>query len=713
MVNDKNNDEKKSTLSLESNKEWNNKCPICLGQRNNNSFTESCFHEFCFICLSEWAKVKAECPMCKKPFTKIMYNIRTISDFDTLEIASLNLPVASSIEQRFRYRTTGINSNTRNNNNARNRQNRSQQNNLQTPNRYLQSLLSDNFRRVIYEIDSWSIITDLQESSTNLLPRNERYRDTSPLFFRSNPACLHRLYPWLYRELNALNNLHFRPDLYINDNITGLNLQTNILNNENIIVPHNIISNIHSSPINVNHVVDLILYNVRIYSITSNEFRSTLANYINSRFVDHFVHEFNAFARSPIENYGDYDVSAFYHIPLHGPRHNSLTYYHGIDNINSGRSFQPTQPQGNVLNSAIHIDCAHTITNSSNIISNTTIINNISEIRNRNDFQPRPVPTTIAPITSENKFFPIFNITKLKKRHGKQETLKEHQSNKYLSNCNHAYLQKREPKKFHKKPFSKAGSSFCEIVQTLPPIKDRNHQVFPLFSSSSSSIYESEDNLPLADIRHRINLSKLDIFHNSPESLENDQPTTSKQYLKKTKDEKVKRQKSKQNIFTLDTSDNHNLNNSPKKLPNNSVNNSNYKDILSNEFKSNLPQTLNQNNTNRSKTELTAKRSYNQDEFLNDSMSTCQSPDTHVSSIQEVYRSPIFEMSVSLNKLPLVNAEDRTLDWAHDYTKWWIDKNKEIKNTDSDWSSVEQFVIDNIYYHKEESTFHNLVLIDE
>lgn len=31
-----------------------------------------------------------------------------------------------------------------------------------------------------------------------------RYRDTSPEWFRSNPAQTHRLVPWLNRELNAL-----------------------------------------------------------------------------------------------------------------------------------------------------------------------------------------------------------------------------------------------------------------------------------------------------------------------------------------------------------------------------------------------------------------------------------------------------------------------------------------------------------------------------
>ena len=34
--------------------------------------------------------------------------------------------------------------------------------------------------------------------------RNRRYRGASAAFFANNPACCHRLVPWLNRELNVL-----------------------------------------------------------------------------------------------------------------------------------------------------------------------------------------------------------------------------------------------------------------------------------------------------------------------------------------------------------------------------------------------------------------------------------------------------------------------------------------------------------------------------
>ena len=36
-------------------------CAICLGELENMSYTDSCFHKFCFLCLKEWSKVSLSC----------------------------------------------------------------------------------------------------------------------------------------------------------------------------------------------------------------------------------------------------------------------------------------------------------------------------------------------------------------------------------------------------------------------------------------------------------------------------------------------------------------------------------------------------------------------------------------------------------------------------------------------------------------------------
>ena len=53
------------------------KCAICLGNLDNLSHTDKCYHKFCFICLKEWSKVKPECPLCKTKFKSIIHTIKS------------------------------------------------------------------------------------------------------------------------------------------------------------------------------------------------------------------------------------------------------------------------------------------------------------------------------------------------------------------------------------------------------------------------------------------------------------------------------------------------------------------------------------------------------------------------------------------------------------------------------------------------------------
>ncbi|XP_062871421.1 E3 ubiquitin-protein ligase Topors [Trichomycterus rosablanca] len=57
------------------------KCPICLDRFVNVASVERCLHRFCFRCIREWAKNKAECPLCKQPFRSIFHSVRAENDF--------------------------------------------------------------------------------------------------------------------------------------------------------------------------------------------------------------------------------------------------------------------------------------------------------------------------------------------------------------------------------------------------------------------------------------------------------------------------------------------------------------------------------------------------------------------------------------------------------------------------------------------------------
>lgn len=60
------------------------KCPICLldCMDRDPSFTNTCFHLFCFVCIENWTKNKATCPLCRTKFTKIIYNIKSATSYD-------------------------------------------------------------------------------------------------------------------------------------------------------------------------------------------------------------------------------------------------------------------------------------------------------------------------------------------------------------------------------------------------------------------------------------------------------------------------------------------------------------------------------------------------------------------------------------------------------------------------------------------------------
>lgn len=74
------------------------KCPICLDRFNNLAYLDSCLHRFCFPCIQEWSHNKAECPLCKQPFSSILHSVRAEDDFKeyTLRPAPSNGSVAAT-----------------------------------------------------------------------------------------------------------------------------------------------------------------------------------------------------------------------------------------------------------------------------------------------------------------------------------------------------------------------------------------------------------------------------------------------------------------------------------------------------------------------------------------------------------------------------------------------------------------------------------------
>ena len=261
-------------------------CSICLGPLENKSFTDSCFHMFCFVCLLEWSKVKAVCPLCKQAFKSIIHNVRSFQDYDQYHLQTEAEAAASTGAQfgtysdgrRFRYRST-VSLNT-----WHERIHHEQEQQLlalQRPThrttrgewRNRRQFATSDFRRRVYAYNMR--VKEVRTASG----RPYRYREVNPNFFRANPACTHRLVPWLNRELIVL--------------LSGQDEHSQFL-------------------------LELILDLVKRFDITSEEFFQHIQPFIGDR-TEHFVHEFYSFCRSPYDMIG-YDSHAVYdepNVPVH------------------------------------------------------------------------------------------------------------------------------------------------------------------------------------------------------------------------------------------------------------------------------------------------------------------------------------------------------------------------------------------------------------
>ncbi|XP_061487953.1 E3 ubiquitin-protein ligase Topors-like isoform X2 [Rhineura floridana] len=278
------------------------KCPICLDKFENMAHLDHCWHKFCFRCVQEWSKNKAECPLCKQPFHSIVHSRRSEDDFKVYTVRPSNTDYFANPDgRRFRYRTTltrerrasvyprrsssfrrtvsppdngilfeGLSGQTMRQRNAEMHQmlrrlaSRRQASLEGRSMRQIQEQEIINFRRALYR--SGTRVRSIEDGG--------RYRDISAEFFRRNPACLHRLVPWLKRELTVLFGAH-------------------------------------GSLINI--VQHIIMSNVTRYDLESQAFADDLKPFLLHRTV-HFLHEFISFARCPF-NIEAYDQHANYDCP--------------------------------------------------------------------------------------------------------------------------------------------------------------------------------------------------------------------------------------------------------------------------------------------------------------------------------------------------------------------------------------------------------------
>uniref|UniRef100_A0A669QKP9 RING-type E3 ubiquitin transferase n=1 Tax=Phasianus colchicus TaxID=9054 RepID=A0A669QKP9_PHACC len=56
------------------------KCPMCLDRFDSTVYLDPCWHKFCFRCIQEWSKLKAECPLCQQPYFSLCHIVHAEDD---------------------------------------------------------------------------------------------------------------------------------------------------------------------------------------------------------------------------------------------------------------------------------------------------------------------------------------------------------------------------------------------------------------------------------------------------------------------------------------------------------------------------------------------------------------------------------------------------------------------------------------------------------
>lgn len=290
----KNSDRRKECKRMSAQASPDSKCPICLDVFNNISYLDICLHKFCFRCIHEWSKNKAECPLCKQPFNSIYHSIKSENDYKQFDLRPLeNGSFGIFGGARFRYRTTltGIN-HQRQARTALPPDNgvlfeRSTNPPQLQQDRYMRNMMLRLAARRVAASEGRSVRSIQDQEMINF--RRELYRrgvrvrnvtdggrsrDISAEFFRRNPACLHRLIPWLKRELTVLYGGH-------------------------------------GSLVNI--VQHIVMSQITRCDMDDHAIEEELRPFLQGR-AEHFLHEFITFAKSPFDMQA-YDRHAVYDCP--------------------------------------------------------------------------------------------------------------------------------------------------------------------------------------------------------------------------------------------------------------------------------------------------------------------------------------------------------------------------------------------------------------
>lgn len=236
-------------------------CVICLEEPSNKAIPDSCFHQFCYSCIVEWANVSAKCPLCKQAFSSIKHSIKSSEHYDryVVDVQPRTPEIASVHDTRISVRDATSSGGLRELDSTQHRRESGMQApwdyyvNMRNPIVYI--LMDVTRQRLqLYERDLWTV------------PHIYYHRHMSPELY------IDRLVPWLNRELRELM-----------EGDRGL----------------------------ADTAVARVLSLISSFHIKDPNFAREMEPFIH-RYTEHFVHEFYLFANSTIETMADYDRGTTY-----------------------------------------------------------------------------------------------------------------------------------------------------------------------------------------------------------------------------------------------------------------------------------------------------------------------------------------------------------------------------------------------------------------
>ena len=240
-------------------------CSICLGAFTNRAFLNDCFHAFCYYCILQWSEISQTCPLCKKPFSVLIHDVKSIKDYKETHVkkdepAVIPAPIRNNFRPTIRYRTTTRQSAGSNQNSnqspvpieiADNHRNRRKRRRNVSPLPLEESIRVKEARQRVYANNLYA-----KERAAD-----SRTRKATPEFYKRYEGAKHRLFPWIRNELELL--------LYNNTE-------------------------------HVFFVIEVIWKLLNKHHIKSNEFKEEIRPYLFDK-TDHFCHELYMFAVSPFD----------------------------------------------------------------------------------------------------------------------------------------------------------------------------------------------------------------------------------------------------------------------------------------------------------------------------------------------------------------------------------------------------------------------------